>query len=440
VTAAKRGLSPTLLAVLASLILLPIGGWFAWRALSPPAPESSASPLASDSASSSLPVPATPEQNPDLYGKILDAEGNPVSGATVRVVGPAPPYSVLHDTTSDQAGAFGFAHLATGRVLVVADRDPAGFVSSAVLDVTAGQGTEVTLVLSSTSGVRGTVVDDARRPVAGATLTVEGMPWTVPTTTSNGAGTFRLIVVPNEARAIAVEASGYETAHVPLSNRQAGSDLVLTIRLEASKGDAAPAEVANGSIEGEVVDERGFPVTSFTIGLQTVDGARRTDIGGPRKVDDAHGAFRLDRLAPASYVLTATAAGKPSKRSEPIVLQSGGAVSGVRLVLAPGGSVSGIVSDRSHVPVAGADVFFETPEGEVTVTTKTDSQGRYHIDQATPGALNIRVEKPGFRMRRFSGLQVRSGLTLDRDVVLAPAPQNGEGEGRPRGERPPRAP
>jgi hypothetical protein len=419
----KRRLSPIVVALLATLLLLPLAGWLAWRALSPDRPERSTTAPTEAVSSSSQPVTTTPDATPEIRGHILGAEGNPVSGATVRLVAPAAPYAVLRDTTSDPQGAFSFARVAPGRALVVADRDPAGFVTSAVLEATAGQSTDVTLVLSSTSGVRGTVVDAERRPVAGATISVEGMPWTVPTTTSNTAGAFHLVVVPNEATSLVAEAGGYDAAHVALVNRREGVDLALSIRLSAGKGDASHDEVATGSIEGEVVDERGFGVPSYTLAVHSFDAAqsRRTEVGAPRKVDDPRGAFRLDRLAPGSYTLTATAAGKPPKRSEPIDVKSGDSIRGVRLVLAPGGSVNGTVTDRQqHAPVAGADVFFETPEGEALGATKTDEAGRYHLDQATPGALTIRVQKTGFRTRKFSGLQVRSGSTLSRDFVLIP--------------------
>src|SRR5580704_8590132 len=138
------------------MLLVPISGAIIAR-LWIPAPRA---PVAAPGTAAEVPS-AAPEEDrtPEIRGRILDADGNPVNGAAVRLVSPSVPYTVFSDTTSDPAGKFSFAHVGSERVRVVADHDPDGAVTSAELHVAEHQSTEITLVLSAASAVRGTVVD-----------------------------------------------------------------------------------------------------------------------------------------------------------------------------------------------------------------------------------------------------------------------------------------
>jgi len=411
----SRGLTPRVAAVLV-VLLLPLGASLVIRALwpEPVAPTVAAIPL--DEPASPQPSADPANQTPALRGKILDSQGNPAPGANVRLITPAAPYRVLHDTTSDREGSFAF-ELVAGRVRVVADRDPAGFVTSAVLETTGGASKDITLVLSATSGIRGTVADAHARPIGGARITVEGMPWTVPIATSDNAGAFHQIVVPNEATAVVVQAQGYETARVPLAQRQSDVELVVPVQLRASStNDASLGDSVPGSVEGVVLDEQGVGVPLFTIAVQ----GGREPAYRPHTFDDPSGAFVVDRLAPGSYVLSASAPGKPPGHTGTIDVQAGTATRGVKIFLAPSGSVVGLVFDKQHAPLPGVDLYLGTPGSPTSTTAHTDESGRFHFDFAPVGALTVRVQRAGFQTRIISGLQVRSGATLTSNVVLSP--------------------
>jgi hypothetical protein len=408
----------------AFLVLLAGGAWLFYRAFFVESETHSAGTTLAAASASAEPVARPTGVTPEVRGRVLDPEGNPVSGANVRLVAPGPPFTVSREATSDPDGAFSFERLRPGRALVVADRESAGFATSAVLEVAQGESTDVTLVLSSTSGVRGTVVDDKRHPIEGATLSIEGMPWSVPGARSNPLGAFRLVVVPNEATALVAKADGYEPARVVLKDRQPGAELVVTVQL-VGVNDAA-AQGAPGSVEGVVVDEKDAPVAKFSIVVQLVEPGqvRRTAIGGARAFDDPRGTFRIDGLAPGSYVLIAQGpSGQPIKRSEPVSVESGGVTRGVKIVLGQGGTVMGRVIDRQRQPVAGADVFLDAngADASATLAIQSNAEGKFRVEDFPAGALTIRVEKAGFRQRKTSGLQVRAGGTLNKDVVLFPA-------------------
>jgi hypothetical protein len=418
----------------------------------------------------------------------LDADGNAVDGAIVRLVSTSPPYSVYRDAKTGADGAFSFAHLAGWRARVVADHGADGVVTSAVLHVASGQTVEVTLVLSAVGAVHGTVVDTQDRPIVGAALSVEGVPWLV-SDTSDAKGAFRLTTVPDEATALVAVARGYRTAHASLGARNERTELVMQIVLTAAEpvdgevrddeGNPVAASVvacedeaseartqseadgtfqlppsaigcqavaehpeytasdgvrvqegrhlvlrlkAGGAIEGVVVDERGAAISPFALGIESSMPARGRGMErhGSKSFDNPLGAFLWDKLSPGSYVLTASAPGRPPARSGSIDVQPGATTSSVRIVLALGGTLAGRVVDESHTPVGGADLRFDSVSrvADSKANSLTDAAGQYRLEGAPLGPFTVRVHKDGFRTKLVSGLRVDSGKTLVQDVVL----------------------
>jgi hypothetical protein len=435
-------------------------------------------------------VPPPPEdRTPEIRGRILDADGNAVGGAAVRIVSPSVPYTVYVEAKTDAAGKFSFAHVGSDRVRVVADHDPDGTVTSAELHVTEGQSTEITLVLSAAGAVRGTVVDTDDHPVAGATLFVEGAPWAVRTATSDASGAFRLAIVPNGVTSLVAVARGYKTARVALPRRDDPVELLVHVRLEAGApalGDVLdpdgnpikarvvacegqPSEATavsgddgtfqlppsaigcvavaqhdeyeastavllaegrraqlrlrpGGAIDGVVVDDTGNAVPSFTIGVESYSGTQPRSLRSvaPRKVDDPHGSFRLERLAPGRYVLGAGAPGKAPGRSDPIDVAGGITTGNVRVVIPMGGTVSGHVFDQHHVALEGASLRFDAVSSVVDSSARatTDGAGMYRLDGAPTGPFTLLAQKDGYRIRMISGLRVDARGSLAQDVVL----------------------
>lgn len=460
----------------------------AWRASEPPPAKPKRAQAASlaPSASGSAGRPGVPDPAPAVRGRILDADGNPVDGAAVRLLSTAPPYAVVAEAATEASGAFAFVEAPTsaGRVRIVADHDPEGVVTSAELRPVEGETLDVTLVLSP-AAVRGTVVDEKDHPVAGVSLSVEGVPWKTRGAISDDGGAFRLAVVPYEATTLVAVAPGYRTARVDLGQRQDRPEVVVQVRLEAGApidgdvldpdGNAARARVvacegsasesrttsgedgrftlpastigcevraeaddfapsdativpnagrltlrlnAGGAISGRVVDERGRGIESFTVGVESYSGHRSPR--GARKFEDVQGAFTLDHLPPGSYVLTASAQGKPPTRSDSIDVRGGATTDGVRIVLPQGGSVVGHVLDDHGAPLPGAVLRFDLVSAVVgdDASATTDEDGAFRLDGAPSGPFTLRAEKPGYRTKLVPGLRVDSGNTLTQDVTL----------------------
>lgn len=440
---------------------------------------------------SAVAVEAGPAQVvPEIRGRILNADGVSVEGATVRLVSAAAPYRVYQETKTDGAGAFAFEHVGGWRVRVVADHGSDGVVTSAALRVAPEQSLELTLVLSPAGAVRGSVVDAQGHPIAGAVVSVDGLPWIV-SASSDAQGVFALMTVPDEAKSLVAVARGFRTAHASIAAREDDRELVVRIvmtganpvagRVLDDAGNAIGASVVaceetaaearvqsgadgsfelpasaigctavaehpefgpsspqvvvegqklilrlatGGTVQGVVVDESGAAVTPFTVGIESFTPLRGRG-GGPRgshNYDDPSGAFRWEKLAPGSYVLSASAAGKPPSRSAPVDVQAGATTSGVRIVLAKGGVIVGRVADPGGAAVAGADLHFDAVSGvlESKAAATTDGSGRYRLEAAPDGPLTIRIHKDGYRLKLVSGLRVASGAVLEQDIVLSP--------------------
>jgi hypothetical protein len=471
----------------ATLLLVLVGAVLLARRLIADLPASPA-PEASLAA---VPPPVPPEdRTPEIRGRILDADGNAVKGAAVRLVSASVPYTIFSETRSDPAGTFSFPHVASERVRVVADHDPDGAVTSAELLVGKGQTITITLVLSVASAVRGNVVDADDHAVPGASIYLEGVPWMARGTTSDADGAFRLAMVPDGVTSLVAVARGYRTARVPLAHREDQADLVVRVKLIAAapvEGDVRdpdgnpvrarvvacegqPSEASTvsaddgtftlpasaigcnavaqhdayeasdaavlveggrvelrlkpgGAIEGVVVDESGAAVTSFTVGIESFAGAQTRSLRSTpaSKVEDANGAFRLEKLAPGRYVLSAGTAGKAPTRSDAVDVAGGATTSGVRIVLGSSGSVTGHVVDEHQVPLEGVELRFDAVSSVIDSSTiaKTDASGQYRLDGAPSGPFTLRAQKEGFRVRLLSGLRVEGHGTLVKDVTLS---------------------
>jgi hypothetical protein len=356
-----------------------------------------------------IPAPAamqsveTPTNNPgpEIHGRILDAEGAAVDGANVRIVSTSPPYSVYRDARSDTTGGFSFSHVERSRVRVVADHDPEGVVSSAELLISEDRSTEITLVLAASWAIRGTVVNADDKPVAGAVLSVEGMPWVAQAATSDESGAFRLTVVPREATSLVAVARGYRTGRAPLGyreNREPG-ELIVRVRLAA-----APP------VEGQVVDADGKPVKARVIACGQQPSESRTS-----SAED--GSFEL----PAATIgCDAIAEHDAYASSDPTPVLDG---SRILLRLKAGGTVTGHVFDEHHLPLAHVDLSYDAMGSVVDARTgaQTGDDGQYRLDRTPIGPFTLRVHKDGFRVRLVSGLRVASGATVNQDVTLVAA-------------------
>ncbi|MCC6526864.1 MAG: carboxypeptidase regulatory-like domain-containing protein [Polyangiaceae bacterium] len=322
--------------------------------------------------------------------------------------------------------------------------------------------------------VVGQVREPDGTPIAGALIVVTGFPGVH---TETGAdGRYRLVLVPLAARTVEVEAEGYLGARVELGRprtddehadvelhrdelvgkvvdargdpvaaitvrcgeREVTSDRAGRFRFpgesegcSASAKDRQLGETARlvlvrdrdnvlqfgtgGLIAGVVTDERGAPVTTFTVGVDR--GPSRA--GDRLVVEDAAGRFELASLAAGRYHIAAAAPGRPPVVTGALELAPGEKLYGVRIVLGAGAVLRGRVLDADgRRPIEGARIDVEglgALAAHHPVSATSDASGGFSLDGVAPGSVSIRVSAPGYRSRVASFATRTAG---EREVLL----------------------
>ncbi len=345
------------------------------------------------------------DANPEIRGRILDADGNAVPGAAVRLVTPAQgtgPGAILRDASTDAAGGFSFPHLAVMAVRVVADHDPEGTVTSAELAVKAGRSQQITLVLAP-STVRGQVVDADGHAVAGGSIAIEGAPWFTRTATTDDAGAFRINAVAEGATTLVAAARGYATAQVDVTRAEGQTEVVVRVRL-----------VSAPTVFGDVRDADGAPAHARVYACLGQPGEARTE-----SADD--GTFEL----PSSAIgCDAVAEWEDFSPSDPVTVASR---QRVELRLRAGGAIEGVVVDDRGRGVPSFAISVEASSSALSGRPARrgpahyeDPRGAFRLEKLQPGRYVLMASAPGKTPARSDSIDVRSAAsTTGVRIVLA---------------------
>jgi len=182
-----------------------------------------------------------------------------------------------------------------------------------------------------------------------------------------------------------------------------------------------------GRIRGRVVTAAGTaPEVALLISLVRDPGRFRyaTRIDSTEEgivVPAGTGVFDIGGVVPGACVLVVKAPGFTPSKSAVIEVRVGETVTGVELVLARGGSVSGVVLDPDGNPVAKAMVGHGGPrarfeigrheyswEGRARQATVTDDQGRFRFKGVPPGEIGMAAAAEGFAPGRVRNLAVKA--------------------------------
>ena len=347
-----------------------------------------------------------------LTGQVTDERGEPIAGAqvSVRRDGVA---LLSFDVTTDTRGRFRVDGLLPGPWWVTA-RAP-GHLATSAETVVPG---DLALVLTRGATVEGRVVDERDRPVAGATVlwlgpataarpTGDGLgvvPGPVPpipldaltsagpapTLVASGArtvtgpdGRFVLESIPPGLGEVHVEAPGLAPARSAM--RLAPGERVRALRLTTPDG---------ASLEGRVVDERGFPLASILVELRCeLEPWPRSLVAG----DD--GTFRFEGVVGVA-VLTARPADLPPARLR-VEGRSGERLEVELRVPSELHQLAVRVFDPEGFPVADAEVELRSrdPRSPLVRRGRTAADGTFVFAALPPPPYQLSASHPDFVQR-----------------------------------------
>jgi hypothetical protein len=313
-----------------------------------------------------------------IEGRVIDAAGNPVTGASVEHLSDLDPWARLALTDDD--GAFVLDDVAGAVTIRPFARGQAGM--QVRVEVEPGSTEQITLELPPVGPtLRGVTVDPRGRPIAGAQVRMESMaPGVLPPRVafSDDAGEFEFEDAPRPPWQLNVDHANHARS-APIDVEEAPSApirLTLDDAVELTGRLLDPLSGA-GVEDGEVVleSERVPPVIR-------------------RARADSAGAFVIPRVAAGSYRLVASAEGRVVQAS--VVEIPPGAVRREGFDLPPveleaAASLEGDVVDSLGRTVQGAEVSVSS---RASPPARSDRRGHFVLEGLASGRIECIARHP----------------------------------------------
>lgn len=356
-----------------------------------------------------------------VKGRVASHTGVAVKGATVAIE-LASDSRISEVTLTQRNGGFTFENLHPGDYLISTAQDGMLGIRR---PVTLHSDRPAILWVDSTARVNGLVLDEGKRPVAGATVTIacpSESKSAIGASLTQENGRFTFFNLPAKTYNVQIQADGYSSAQYTFDVTESVHSLELPLKTESV------------AFQGQVINlttRQGIP----GVCMELVD--RPVSEIVPRKIQEIktgeNGAFTLTGLLPGRYQLRLAEAEQsrlcpaaidlclplPNKESALIKLKTYA-------------SVSGQIADETGAPVPNASVTMLFPAAKTQLaraqSVLSDQQGRYvfpHLasSQSLPesGRYSARlvVSHPNFAVGFSEPFQYAPGEKIDNiNLVL----------------------
>ncbi|WP_394839466.1 carboxypeptidase regulatory-like domain-containing protein [Pendulispora rubella] len=361
-----------------------------------------------------------------VQGKIVDATGQPVAGATVlaQTVGQGrdPRARVAwKDARSEKDGAFRLRGLAPATYRVHVD-DQGTTAMKEPLEVKVDRNIDgLRIVLPASGSIEGTVVDGTGAPVPKLRVEAQGDRFDLGGETfALDDGTFVLKSLhPGEYRLRATH-RWWGAVRAPGTKDDDVQGILVTVRVRSTTRAKLVVEAQRGEIRGRVVDDGGQPVTdAFIEAARESDSAGRSPGDAEREtrwewnhetpaLTDLDGKFTVKKLSPGTYTVRAHRKGGGEAVAKEV--QVGG---NVTLTIRRASSIAGTVTGARGKP----------PERfTVAVVDKKKGFERQESFFRTGGAFKMRDLPPG-------DFEVSAEATEGRALAQVPLAQGEKYDG-----------
>ena len=348
------------------------------------------------------------EAGASLAGRVVDDAGKPVARAEVQV---RPDVETLmragvgavrdYYKRTDGNGRFRFGQLNAGTWSLKAT-EGASAANLDRIELTHGSKQEVELRLRSQDQLTVVVTTQLGEAVADARIRVEpeGDPFSGASGTTDAGGRARIGVTPGAATV--------SIRHPELQNES--RDIVL----EPGDNELTIQFQSGGSIGGGVRSADGGPLSQASVEAFATDRVdwpafvRRYARPAAQTTSDRNGQFRLTGLEPNTYFISAGATGFAKNGPAQAIEIDGNTVSGVDIVLTPGGSIAGAVVGLRTAELSQVEIT--ATQNALWDTAKPDAEGNFALENLAPGTWNV-VAGPGDDF---------TGRTVERTVTLGP--------------------
>ncbi|WP_437937880.1 MSCRAMM family protein [Sorangium sp. So ce341] len=357
---------------------------------------------------------ARPEARPTISGHVYGTDGSTIAGATVaastfEVAGNV--LSTVGSVKSDESGRFELA-LPDGTYQLNASLEGYGTTAT-----TANLGETVSLVLPKSGVIEGRVLDERGKPVqrfaidvlSVTTMDTPATPALFSRTFESPDGSFRIDQLPSWDVVVRATAAEFAPAFSPMVTVAAGD--VEKMDLTLTKGCI---------LTGRAVDSSGAPLPGVYIDAESLFAvgemsAVAMEAAAQAQTED-DGSFSLPNV-PKGTIAVRGYDGSNAVSSVEVEVSSCDSLEPVKLVMSPGGSLSGVARDADGKPIAGARItLMHRPIG--FVNTVSDADGRFHFEQIPPGVIRV-MARSGAQVT-IAGVKIEEGKDARLEITLAP--------------------
>lgn len=332
-----------------------------------------------------------------LEGLVLDEKGKPVAGAKIKARALFPGGLDERDAESDEKGAFRLGGMKEDmEYLVTVEAEGFGRAQQSVK--AAGQALEIEMRRGAE--LRGRVVaGDPPRPMTGFSVRIEaleddevpmllkmaGLARPRPEPFRDAQGLFSLVDLTPGAYSVKIEAEGFVDGRI-------------------DKVELAPGETTD---LGEILLDRGATLRGVVVARETgepVAGAAISESGaelfqqamvpgmgqaGARPLSAPDGSFVIAGLSPGTHTFEVVH-DSFARGSAQVDIEAGLDPGELTIELGPGGSVEGVVLDKTGQPLqSGMVMLMSGVRPDMRTIGSTDTFGFYRIEHVAPGSYQL---------------------------------------------------